>query len=302
MDVRRHSDGKDASPLIVALAERQYGVVARRQLQEHGMHRWTVDKALARRHLLPLHRGVFAVGHRVLTYRGRWMAAVLACGPEAVISHHAAAALHDLRPLPQGAIDVTAPTHRRHEGIRTHISRVARDERTEIDRIPVTSLERTLLDYAEQATPRQLQKALDEAERRTILDLRKLQRSVDRGVGRKGLKLLTAAIANLTDHPAWTQSPAEDLFLDLIRAADLPLPRANVLIHTHLVDFAWPDQKVIVEIDSFRFHSTREAFEDDRERDVDLQKLGWRVLRITDRRLHEDPAGVIRDVKEMLSE
>ncbi|HEY2319071.1 MAG TPA: DUF559 domain-containing protein [Solirubrobacteraceae bacterium] len=286
----------------MALAERQYGVVARRQLQERGMARWTVDKALARGYLLPLHRGVFAVGHRVLTYRGRWMAAVLACGPEAVISHHAAAALHDLRPLPQGAIDVTAPTHRRHEGIRTHISRIARDGRTEIDHIPVTSLERTYLDYAEQATPRQLSAALEAAERRDLLDLRRLRLVIDHSPGRRGLKPLGAALAQLTGDPAWTQSALEEQFLELIRHSEIPLPRANVLVHGVLVDFVWPQQKVIVEIDGFAFHATREAFENDRRRDAELQKRGWRVLRITYRRLHEEPGAVLADLGEMLTQ
>jgi very-short-patch-repair endonuclease len=277
-------------------------VVARWQLQERGVHRWAVDKELARGHLLPLHRGVFAVGHRVLTYRGRWMAAVLACGPDAVLSHHAAAALHDLRPVPQGAIDVTVPTNRRHKGIRTHISAVPADQRTIIDRIPVTSLERTFLDYAEQATPRQLGNALEEAERRTILDLRKLRQVIDHSPGRRGLRPLTHALANLTDDPAWMQSPAEDLFLELIRATNLPLPRANVLIDGHLVDFAWPEHKVIVEVDGFHFHTTHEAFENDRKRDRRLQKLGWRVIRITYRDLHDDPLGVLEDIRELLSE
>jgi very-short-patch-repair endonuclease len=109
-------------------------------------------------------------------------------------------------------------------------------------------------------------------------------------------------MAQLTDDPAWTQSPAEDLFLELIRASDLPRPQANVLIHNHLVDFAWPEHKLIVEIDGFALHKSHEAFENDRRRDRELQKRGWRVLRITYRCLHHDPAGVIGDIREMLTE
>jgi very-short-patch-repair endonuclease len=301
-DVVGDSGGQETERLLVRLAERQYGVVAWWQLAPRGVPRWVVDRELARGHLLPLHRGVFAVGHRVLTYRGRWMAATLACGADAVLSHHAAAALHDLRPVPQGAIDVTAPTRRRRAGIRTHESPVPAGQRTEIDRIPVTSLERTLLDYAEQATPRQLRNALDAAERRNVLDLRRLSRLIADSHGRRGLKPLTRAIAQLTDDPAWTQSPAEDLFLELIRHSGLPLPRSNVLIHNELVDFVWPEHKLIVEIDGFAFHKSHEAFENDRKRDRELQKRGWRVLRITYRSLHHDPAGVIEDIREMLTE
>ena len=240
--------------------------------------------------------------HGILTVRSRFMAGVLACGPEAVIPHHAAAALHDLRPLPKGTIDVTAPNSHRRTGIRCHVSSVPPQHRTRIDRIPVTSLERTYLDYAEQSTPRQLKAALEAGDRRDLLDLSTLQPVIDNSNGRRGTKPLRAAIAALTGDPQWTQSPLEDRFLELIRGTDLPPPRANILIEGHLVDFAWPEHRLIVELDGFAFHSDQEAFEDDRKRDTDLQKKGWRVLRITYRRLHSHPAGVIADVRHMLNQ
>ena len=118
---------------------------------------------------------------------------------------------------------------------------------------------------------------------------------IDNSNGRRGTKPLRAAIAALTGDPEWTQSPLEDRFLELIRGTDLSPPRANGLIEGRLVDFAWPEHRLIVELDGFAFHSDHEAFEDDRKRDTDLQKKGWRVLRITYRRLHDDPAGVIAD-------
>ena len=121
-----------------------------------------------------MHRGVYAVGHPRLTLRGRWMAAVLACGPDALLSHHAAAALHELRSAPGGPIDVTAPVRRRHPGIRTHTARRAVPAPL-IDAIPVTSLERTLLDYAAVTTRRRLSAALDDAERSGRLNLDKLR-------------------------------------------------------------------------------------------------------------------------------
>jgi very-short-patch-repair endonuclease len=301
MGVIGDSGGKDIGRLLVRAAERQHGVVAWWQLAARGVPRWTVDRELARGHLLPLRRGVFAVGHRVLTYRGRWMAAVLACGSEAVLSHHAAAALHQLRPRPQGAVDVTAPTIRSHPDIRAHVSAVPPEQRTRIDRIPATSLERTLLDYAEQATPRQLAAALEAAERRNLLDLRKLHRVIADSFGRRGLRPLRAALAEFDGDPAWTQSELEEAFLELLRATELPCPRTNVIIEGELVDCAWPEHRLIVEIDSYTYHRTRRSFEADRERDAKLQRRGWRVLRITDRRLHADPAGVIADIRAMLA-
>jgi very-short-patch-repair endonuclease len=191
---------------------------------------------------------------------------------------------------------------RHHKGIRAHVSRVPAEQRTAIDRIPVTSLERTLLDYAEQATPRQLLATLEAAERRNVLDLQRLQHVKNHSPGRRGLKPLSDAIARLSDDPAWTQSPLEDLFLELIRDSDLALPRANVLVEGELVDFVWPEQRVIVEIDGFAFHATHEAFENDRRRDIRLQKLGWRVLRITYRRLHGEPEAVLADIRAMLNQ
>ncbi|MFL5861841.1 MAG: DUF559 domain-containing protein [Solirubrobacteraceae bacterium] len=286
----------------MALAESQHGVVARWQLVQEGLQSWAVDKEIARRHLLPIHRGVFAVGHRRLSHNGHWMGAVLACGPDAVLSHHAAAALHDLRPRPQGKTDVSAPGKRQHTGVRCHVSSVPQPQRTEIDRIPVTSLERTYLDYAEQATPRQLDAALEAARRRDLLDLRKLNDLVNRSHGRRGVKPLRQALAKLTDDPPWTQSPLEEAFLALIHRTNLPRPRANVLVHGELVDFAWPRQKLIVELDGFAFHASRARFESDRKRDIELQKRGWRVLRITHRRLIEDPARVIADVTHLLNQ
>lgn len=287
---------------LAGLLDRQHGVVATWQVAECGYSKWAVSRSVAVMEFRWVHRGVLTVAGRQLTFRGLCMAAALACGPDAVLSHHAAAALHDLRPVPQAAIDVSVPGKRRHKGIRCHVSPVPADQRATVDRIPVTSLERTFLDYAEQATPRQLRNALAEAERRTILDLRAVRLVIDHNRGRRGLKPLTRAMAELTDDPQWTQSPLEELFLELIRASGLPLPRANVLIHGELVDFAWPQHQVIVEVDGFAFHSGHEAFENDRRRDTKLQKLGWRVLRVTDRRLRADPAGVIADVRAILNQ
>jgi very-short-patch-repair endonuclease len=243
---------------------------------------------------------VFFSGLGRMSYRAEWLAAVLACGPDALLSHHAAAALWDLRPIPQGKIDVTAPVKRTHKGVRCHVARTMPDG-TIIDGAPVTSLERTYLDYAEQATERQLIAALEAGQRQNVLDLRKLRRCMDASPGRQGLKPLAAAIAQLTDHPQWTQSELENEFLHLLRAHHLPEPRLNVLVLGELVDCAWPEQKVIVELDGYAFHSARRTFEADRKRDIKLQKAGWSVLRFTHRRVRSEPATVIADVRHMLA-
>ncbi len=230
------------------------------------------------------------------------MAAVLACGRDAALSHHAAAALWDLRPNPQGPIDVTAPVKRRHKGVRCHVSRnLPRADTTTIDGIPVTALYRTYLDYAGQAAPRQLTAALEAGQRRNILDLRKLSDLLDRSPGRSGRKRLRGAIADLTDDPPWTQSELEERFLALIRAAHLPPPQTNVVINGVLVDFAWPEHRLIVEVDGYAYHRSRRQFEDDRRRDTKLQKAGWRVVRVTHRRLADDAESLIGDIRGFLT-
>jgi very-short-patch-repair endonuclease len=287
---------------LAALLSRQHLVVAVWQMKRCGYSEWAARRAVRTSEFERLYRGVLTVAGRRLTFKGRCMAAVLACGPEAVVSHHAAAYLHDLRPMPQMAIDVTDPAHHRLDGVRSHISPLPPHQRTRIDAIPVTMLERTYLDYAEQANPRQLAAALQAGRRRDVLDLRTLKRFMAASPGRRGLSSLTRAIADLSDDSQWTQSPLEEQFLQLIRRTDLPRPQANVLIDGHLVDFAWPEHRLIVELDGFAFHTDREAFENDRARDNELQRGGWRVLRITYRRLATDPEGVIAEIRAMLNQ
>jgi very-short-patch-repair endonuclease len=300
MEVSPDSDEQLPSRLA-ELAERQHGVLARWQLETEGLRRGAIDRRIARAQFLPLHRGVYAVGHKRLSYRGQWMAAVLACGPEAVLSHHAAAALWDLRPVPQSKIDVTAPGKRKHAGIRCHVGPDLHEpDRTQIDGIPVTGLERTYLDYAEQATPRQLTAALEAGQRRNILNLRTLQLLIDGSPGRRGLKPLTAAMSDLSDDPPWTQSPLEDQFRHLIRATGLPTPRMNVLVEGELVDCVWDSHRLVVELDGYGYHQSRRSFEEDRRRDAKLQAAGWRVVRFTRRRIERDAAGVIADLRRLL--
>lgn len=287
---------------LARLLEAQHAVATTKQVGECGYSKWAVSRAVAAMEFQWVHRSVLTLVGTHLTFKGRCMAAALACGPDAVISHHAAAALWDIRPAPYTVIDVTAPTHHRHDGVRSHISPVAPHHRTHLDAIPITTLERTYLDYAEQATSRQLTAALETANRRDLLDLRKLRRVMEGSPGRRGLHPLTAVLTDMDSDPQWTQSPPEQEFLELIRATDLPRPKGNRLIEGHLVDFVWPAQRLIVEIDTYRFHTSRAAFESDRARDAHLQRHGWRVLRITARRLHTHPQSVLADVRQMLNQ
>lgn len=279
-------------------------MVSRAQLLALDFPSQTINRQVRRGQLHWIHRATFAVGHPRLTPRGRWMAAVLACGAGAVLSHRAAWALWELGPRPGGAVDVTAPRDRRRAipGVRLHRSRrvIACDTRL-IDGIPVTSVPRTLLDLAEILSPQRLRRALEEADRRELLDGRELDELVQhRSHGCHGLAALRAARTALNGSAPWTLSELEEAFLGLIRQAGLPEPRCNVLVEGELVDCFWPDAPLVVELDGYAVHRGRRSFEDDRRRDGKLQLAGVPVLRFTQPRVMHEPAGVLADVTAML--
>lgn len=232
------------------------------------------------------------------------MAAVLACGPTALLSHRSAAALWGLRPSLGTRVDVTAPGRSRHRqaGIVLHRVRdLHRDDRTQRRGIPVTTVPRVLLDLAEVLRSRELERALEEADRLRILDVRALERLCWRSPGRRGLRPLGEL---LTEHrlPApRTRSELERRFLDLCRDARLPRPVVNVVVAGFEVDAVWIGARVVVELDGYAFHRTRAAFERDRVRDTALQLAGYRVLRVTHRRLEAEPAAVTEAVRSLLA-
>jgi very-short-patch-repair endonuclease len=283
------------------VAARQHGTVARRQLIALGFTRSEIATLVRDAHLHVLHRNVLAVGHRNLTVKGHWMAAVLAGGPDAVLSHHAAAALWDLRPIPQATLDVTTTARPRPRGVRCHRVR-SLDPRdcTRIDGIPVTTLERTLLDYAETSLPRQTIAALEAAQRSERLDMLTLNALIARSPGRHGIKPLTAAIAQLDDEVPWTESRAERRLLEIVRAAGLPQPRCNVLVEGERVDAVWERQRVIVEVDGYGYHRGKRQFGIDRRRDRKLQLAGYQVFRYTYDDLHHRVRTVQAEIREAL--
>ena len=156
---------------IAMLADRQHGVVARRQLLELGMGRRAIARRLESMRLRPVHRGVYAVGHRELSQVGWWMAAVLACGPGAVLSHRCAAVLWGMLENASATVDVIVPRElTRRDGIRPHTAALAADERTVHAGIPVTTVARTLLDLAAVLDPHALNRALERAEALRLSD------------------------------------------------------------------------------------------------------------------------------------
>ena len=270
---------ESADRVIAAIAKRHHGVVSRAQLIAAGVTSREIERRLKSGHLIRLHRGVYAVGHTKLTVRGRWMAAVLAAGPRAVLSYRDAAALHGIRPSNRYRIDVTVPKWRpAPDGVDLHTSRIEDDERTVIDGIPVTTAFRTLLDLATTLNDRELQQALNEAERLQIAETPSLTRLCKRHENRPGSKRLR----KLQPEPRITRSQLERNFLAYLREHDLPLPQTNIVVEGYTVDCVWREHGLVAELDGYEFHDTRRAFDDDRERDQDLQAAGWRTVRITE--------------------
>jgi very-short-patch-repair endonuclease len=287
---------------LAKLTVKQHGVVATWELFKLGYSHQRIAVLVANGWLHRLYRGVYAVGHTRLSVKGRWMAAVLACGPDAVLSHRCAAALHDLQRIPSGKIDVTAHGSRVHRGIRCHRSRsLPQQHRTTIDGIPVTSIERTLLDLAAIYAPQRLRSTIEEAQRRDLLDRGRFDALLAQSAGHRGATPLKRALAELGDEAPWTQSGLERDFLELIREAGLPEPRTNVIVDGELVDVYWPVHDLIVELDGYDFHRGKRSFEDDRRKDTKHLLAGRRSIRVTGARVAHERRALLTDISALLA-
>lgn len=289
------------------LAARQHGVVALSQLRELGLSASAVRSRVAAGRLHPLHRGVYAVGHPLVTMEGRWLAAVLACGPGAVLSHRSAAALWGLRPTARATIDVTAPRRagRKRDGIAVHSdATLAPADCGSARTIPCTTPARTLLDLAATVDRQALERACDRAEVLRLMDIRAVHELLVRAPGRCGAPLLRSVLGEQDRHPELTRSELEERFLALCRHAGLPRPEVNVRVEVASegveVDFVWRTRGLIVETDGHATHGTRRAFERDRERDRHLMLAGWRVVRFTWCDVSRSPAEVASTLRALL--
>ena len=255
--------------------------------------------------MITVHEGVYSLGHASISEQGRMIAAVLACGEGAVLSHRSAAELWGLRASSSAAIDVTAIGRSRHHrpGIAVHRPRRFDPEDRAVRRgIPVTALPRTLLDLAEVVSRRELRRAIEQADVIGLFDLRAMEKLLERSRGRHGVRPLRLELGRLRETmlTQFTRSELERDLLRLCRRELLPTPSMNLSIQGLEVDAVWPNARLAVEVDGFQYHRTAAAFEDDRRRDETLQLAGYRVLRFTYRRLKEDPDGVARSLRLML--
>lgn len=299
MRVQRQSDLG-----IAELAAAQHGVVARWQLLALGFSADAIARRLRAGRLHQVHRGVYAVGHKRLTQRGRWMAAALAGGDGAVLSHASAAALW-LLPFPRRLVNVTTARQRRPtDRIRFHHSSVPDDERAVVDGIPATSVARTLLDLAATEPRWRLEKAVNEAEYRRLCDATGVRTLLDRYPRRAGTPALRALLA--ARNLGITRSELEDRFLSFLDAAVLPRPQFNTPIELEpgrwiQADCVWREARLIAELDGRAAHATVDRFHGDRERDRLLTVAGWRVIRVTWKQLQEDGTRLESDLRKLLA-
>jgi very-short-patch-repair endonuclease len=298
---------RDDDRAIAALGQRQHGVVARRQLTAAGFGRDAIAVRLRTGRLHRVHAGVYSLMPRKLVSRQGWfMAAVLASGPDALLSHRTAAALWGLRGYSGGAIHVTVP----HKSTTTkrigrHFSLVPEDERAVEEGIPVTSVHRTIFDLAASVPLDDVVAMIKEAEYRHRYDRLSLPDLLERYPGRRGSRKLKLALWRITEEPPGrARSRLEQRFAPFLRRSRLPLPRFNdwiLLGHKrYQADCHWPKARLIVELDGWEGHSSRSAFQDDRARDRALHTAGYSVIHITWNQLDDEPEQIAADLRALL--
>jgi very-short-patch-repair endonuclease len=268
-----------------------------------GYSRRTVARAVESGRLHRIHQGVYAVGHTSLTQQGHCLAAVLAGGPNALLSHRSAGWLWGIWRSSPAPYEVTTPIpRRRRPPLVVHYARRLRSEdRALVDGIPVTAVPRTLLDLAATVGPQRLQRCLERAEELGLLDLGPVESLLGRTVGHRGHGRLRRALA-LYRAPAFTRSGLERRFLELVREAGLPRPSTGFNVAGYELDFYWPERCFAVELDTFETHGTRAAFERDRLRQEELKLAGVEMTRVTGNRLEREPREVIERVARLLDQ
>ena len=281
-------------------------MVGREQLLALGLGEKAIRHRLASGRLHWLHQGVYAWGHRLIPKEGLWIAAVLASGPDALLSHQTAAALWGIRGYSGGAVHVTLPRKSTSsKRIRRHVSVVPLDERAVEEGIPVTSVHRTIFDLAASVSVDEVVAMVKEAEYLNRWDRLSLPDLLERYPGKRGSRKVRFALNRIREEPPGrTHSKLEQRFAPFLRRHHLPLPRFNDWIllgpKRYQVDCHWPHLWLIVELDGWQGHSTRSAFQDDRARDRALKVAGYSVVHLTWAQLESEPTQVAADLRGLL--
>lgn len=286
---------------MAELATRQHGVVATRQLEALGYTKSSVAKAARVGRLHRVHRGVYVVGQRSLTWHGRCMAAVLASAPS-VASHWSAAWLWGLlRSRPQTNHVTCRAGRRAKRPFFVHRADLARDDLKRRDGIPVTSVSRTILDVAVTSRKRTVARHIQLADDLKVFDLREMHDLLERTKGHRGQAKVRAALALQEENPPFTRSDLERKFLELVREAGLPEPSMNYFVAGYEIDAWWEEERFGVELDVYETHGSPLSFEEDRVRDDDLLLAGIETTRVTGPRLDREPGAVADSVRRHLA-
>jgi predicted transcriptional regulator of viral defense system len=292
------------------IAGEQFGVVSREQLEALGLTGEAAIKRALSGRLYRVHQRVYSLTPQVMTKRGVLMAAVLACGPGATLSHNSAAYLWGLVDKWAEPIDVTAPNRRGRspDGVTAHRDGSLQPiDKTRLYGIPCTSLARTLLDYGGIVREWELRRAVAQAEVLGVLDWRAVRSILRRGHRRRGVARLRLVVDSLHPQTKRTRGELERLFLAMCIRADLPQPEVNIWLDVPggkplQADFLWRDARLILEADSRRFHDTASAFEYDRKREQRFQVAKWRVSRCTWAQVEHEPKRLAATIEALLAQ
>jgi very-short-patch-repair endonuclease len=278
---------------LAALAARQYGVVTHRQLNELGYSDAAIKRGLASGRFSAWHRGVYAVGHRGLSAHGLCMAAVLFRAPGALISHQSAVWLWGLERKLEIPVHVSVRWRGHSQkaiGLH-HCPALREDDIAETERLPVTGVARTLLDYASEANWLRLGRAVDQADRLELLDLAAVDLITEEVHGHRGRTPLLKAMT-IYREKGFTRSGGEKRMLAALADVGVRRPVVNNFIAGYELDFYWEDERFAVELDSWEYHRGRRSFEEDRKRQEELAMAGIETIRITGTRLRREPRKV----------
>ena len=295
---------------IARICHRQHGLVTLEQLVALGLTVQAVHERLLAGRLHRIHQRVYSLIPGVMTQRAMFIAAVLACGPDAVLSHRSAAYLWGLVDDWEAPIDVTAPNRRGRspDGVAAHRDGSLQPiDRTTIHGVPCTALARTLLDYAGVVREWELRKAVAQAEVLGVLDRDAMRSVLRRGRRRRGVARLRLVVDSLHPQTCRTRSELERMFLAMCVGNGLPHPEVNAWLDVPgggplQADFLWREARVIVEADGREFHDTASAFEYDRKREQRFQAAGWRVSRCTWAQVEREPQRLATTIRALLDQ
>jgi very-short-patch-repair endonuclease len=289
---------RTAERIIAGIGANQHGVATRGQLLDQGISRREVARRLSTGLLIPMHRGVYRIGHAAQSIEADYIGAVFACGAGARLCGRAAAHLLKLvrgKPPPP---EVLCPTQRSVDGVKTVRTREI-DPRDGMiyDRIPVTTVARTLVDLAAALNQEQLARACHEAGVRYRTTPAQVWAVLARRPNSRGAAKLRRVMGG---DVRVTLSNLERRFLDLLREHGLPLPQTNRPAGTKRVDCRWPEHRLTVELDSYRYHSSRHAWEQDRRREREAHARGDDIRRFTHDDVFEHPEQMLRELRHLL--